>query len=274
MKERVLKDNYEKFCFLNSYSEMRLSDNLQIFEKYGFTFMDDDESTAFTGLYERKIKQEVDFSALTPENSFELFLMANYQITHIDEDVEWIDEIEFHYSEFCHRYNVIKQEIQAKTISTLYGLTMTLRKRKKLVFNDKLGAQNLIIDINDEEKPEPKGFRNCWNCCKRKSKEIYVIDPQLLEIHTTLLVDPKNSLEKYKDQIESVARKMIRFNGWFRAELAIVYVHLIIKTLFILPMILIVLLMEVNYSFYAFNMNDDNVITKFFFFYEMIFHFF
>ena len=264
LKERVLKDQYEKFCFLNNYSEMRLSDNVQIFETYGFTFIEDDESNAFTGLYERKIKQEIDISILTVDNSFEVFLGAYYEITHIDEDVEWMDEIEQNYSVFCVRYNLMKQEVKAKNISSLYGLTTTLRKRKKLVFNN-FRADSLTLNINDEKKEEKARFGNCWNLFKKQERSVFVIDPNQLDIQSTLIVDPDcnfDNYNKYKEvTCDGISDKMVFFNRWFRAELAIVYVHLIIKTLFILPMILIVLLMEINYAFYAYNLDDANIIT-------------
>lgn len=47
MKEKELKNLYEKFCFLNNFIEESLSDpnSVKILEKYGFTLVSDDNLT-------------------------------------------------------------------------------------------------------------------------------------------------------------------------------------------------------------------------------------
>ena len=101
----------------------------------------------------------------------------------------------------------------------------------------------------------------------KNEKSFYVIDTDQVDIHFALMVNPgmkfkKDDKSEQYLKTENVADKMIYFSAWFRAELAIVYVHLIIKSLFVLPIILIILLMEVSYSFYANNIDDDSLITK------------
>lgn len=46
IKEKELKNIYEKFCYLNHYTELKLSDEkvVKILENiYGYTFIDDNE---------------------------------------------------------------------------------------------------------------------------------------------------------------------------------------------------------------------------------------
>ena len=46
MKERVLKNYYEKFCFMNGLTEKQLSDaeNMKKFEIYGYELIDEEEN--------------------------------------------------------------------------------------------------------------------------------------------------------------------------------------------------------------------------------------
>lgn len=109
MKEKTLKNVYEKFCFLNNYKENPLSSesNIEKPNQYSFYLEDDnDESLAFTHLMEKSEKDEIDPKTLENTDSLEVFFQNFCQITANDLDFLYSDDLEQEYQRFCDHYKV------------------------------------------------------------------------------------------------------------------------------------------------------------------------
>ena len=97
MKEKYLKNYYEKFCFLNDLLELKLSnpENVIKFEKYGYTLKDDiTESITFRKIVRKKIQKIPSRHILLKSDSFDIFFKTFYNVTNIEEDFEWAGDMQ------------------------------------------------------------------------------------------------------------------------------------------------------------------------------------
>ena len=139
MKEKNLKNNYEKFCFLNGLIEKPLSDmeNIKKFEEYGYTLQDEEEVNckAFTKMSLKEDKNTLDRSMITNKDSLDIFIEFFVDVTNSETDYEYVDEFALKYYQFCDRFRLLKKEIRpdilTKNIKYKFGTTVI--ERKKLV---------------------------------------------------------------------------------------------------------------------------------------------
>ena len=100
MSEFVLKNYYEKFCFLNHYPEKKLSDYVHLFEGYGYTLEKDKKSLAFGKLIEKKNISVPARDELLTKNSLDAFFDIYYQRSSLESDSIFFDEFSQNYKEF------------------------------------------------------------------------------------------------------------------------------------------------------------------------------
>lgn len=109
IKEKELKNLYEKFCFLNHCMPQSLTDenNLQKLAVYGFMIVnDDDNASVFAKLSYKAEPSEPKSTQLNTKDTLALFIEMNYDVTGIPSDTEWVEDFEEKYASFCREYRL------------------------------------------------------------------------------------------------------------------------------------------------------------------------
>ena len=281
MKEKNLKNYYEKFCFLNGLTEKQLSDNENQtkFNDYGFDLVDetDNLSQAFTKMQIYEKEQELDFSSIANQDPLELFINTCIQSTNSDTDTEYIDEFIEKFNSFCDKYRLNRKEVRADLITTdiKYKFGLALIPRKKLV--RKIDTEALKKQQQEETTSEKAKvifmkiitFGKYAN--KKNIKANYLIDETQLKFHFDLLMDKNNGfLDETKNSEEDLIMKkrvidrMIYDNYWFNwvgKDVLLIFIQQLVTTCCIVPFFLLVLLEETSYSPYSI-INPDFLVTR------------
>ena len=162
MKEKDLKNYYEKFCFINGLIERQLSEeeNLKKFKEYGFDLVDDVENLSrcftFMQIDEKKIQDsKINIDSLgNYENSLDFFIDTFVTNTKSETDTEFLDDFIEKYENFCSKWRLAVILVRADKIvnNIKYKFGSTKLTRKKLV-------RNIMSQSNDDEEHMKKeGF--------------------------------------------------------------------------------------------------------------------
>jgi hypothetical protein len=138
IREKDLKNLYEKFCFLNHYTPLSLADPAQIQKLgvYGFKIVDDeDKAQVFAKLSSKKEVEDPAPSDLNTNSTIDLFIKINYDVTTINTDTEWTEDFEEKYLAFCQEYRLPVEYVRIDDLAVKYNLDVLLRPRKKVVKN-------------------------------------------------------------------------------------------------------------------------------------------
>ncbi|KRX01782.1 hypothetical protein PPERSA_00155 [Pseudocohnilembus persalinus] len=164
IKEKTLKDLYEKFCYLNHFVEVRLSDKKVIQylkQKYNYKFVPDHAANQlFLKIAKRRKIQLFSSEQLKQGNSLENFLKINYEITGRETDDVWVEQLHQEYTNFCAENRLVLQNFRAKDVQQKYKLELTTKSQLKLVMDKVLQEQE--TEENEENfnnKQEQKSFQ-------------------------------------------------------------------------------------------------------------------
>ena len=302
MKEKTLKNYYEKFCFLNGLTEKQLSDeaNMKKFNEYGFELIDDGENLikAFT-MMQINEKVVVDLSS-NFENSLELFIESCVKNTKSETDTEYVDEFNEKYEEFCTKYRLQKCEVRHDKLVTDIKYKFGLKKipRKKLVRKIIKNADDNFGNDFDKENKTKGFFSSLKNFLmkivtfgsyvdKKTLRNKFLIDEKQLNYHFDVILNSDKTemfedLEnKYMNDLKineqmvtkhSVINKMIYHSYWyywFSMDVLTILLHQFITALLVLPFLFLVLLHEITYSPFSV-IDPDYLITMFYLFISFI----
>ena len=285
MKERILKNNYEKFCFLNGLTEKQLSDseNLKKIEEYGYELIDEEEnlSKVFTKMQLLEEIPDLDPNTLNNEDSLEIFINNCVKTTNAETDTEYIDEFTEKFNLFCDKYRLPRKEIRpdemTSNIKYKFGLTILLRK--KLVRKIK----KEIDPTNKKDKPA-FSFYEFFKVLglkivtfgryvdKKSLQGKYLLDEDQLNYHFSILLKPedqhlyqdfdkkftdKDKNDKNKELIitrKEVINKMIYHSYWYYwivMDVVMIFIQQLVTAACIMPFFFLVLLQEITYSPYS-----------------------
>ena len=275
MKEKNLKYYYEKFCFMNQLTEKSLSDpeNIQKFEKYGYTLLDEEEKLCqvFTKMVLKEEGTISDIFQIAGKDSLDVFIENFVNVTNFETDFEYIDEFTEKYNNFCDKFRLVKKEIRpnllVNNIKYKFG-TMTI-DRKKLVKKKK--NENIM----KKTKFNLKYFLFkilTFGKYEDKNRMSFLIDEDQMKYHFDILIKPDdNSLfedleitkvsnqetEKSKEKKMmkyDVLNKMIYDDYWFNwlsKDIFMIVIQQVFTAICILPFFLLVILSEISYAPYS-----------------------
>ena len=289
MKEKDLKNNYEKFCFLNRLIEKPLSDkqNIKKFEEYGYTLEDEEEINcrAFTKMSLKDEQSALDRAMLTTKDSLDLFIEVFVDVTNSETDYEYVDEFAAKYYQFCDRYRLLKKEIRPDilTQNIKYKFGTTIIARKKLVKKQNLkGLEEGAENQKTVWKKLLFYFLKLitFGSYKEKTEMKFLIDEDQMKYHFNIMIKPDNpqnymifettakddnekSLEK-KTTADSVINKMIYHSYWYywvSMDMLMIFIQQFFTGACIMPFFFLVILQETSYA--PFSLVDPlHLITK------------
>lgn len=282
MRERTLKNYYEKFCFLNGLTEKQLSDpeNLKKFEVYGYELLEEDEalSKAFTKMQLLEEVPELDKASLTNQDSLELFISTCVKATNAETDNEFVDEFIEKFNLFCDKYRLTRKEVRPDLLinNIKYKFGLKIIPRKKLI--RKIIAEKISV------KSTPKFsfggyFKNLAlkivtfgrYIDKNSLQGKFLIDEGQLNYHFDILQNPKDSslfvnldLEKSNElkgkegeviiTKKEVINKMIYHSYWYywiMMDVVMIFIQQLVTAICIIPFFCLVLLQEITYAPYS-----------------------
>ena len=281
MKERVLKNYYEKFCFLNGLTEKGLSDseNMKKIEEYGYELIDEEEvlSKAFTKMQLLEDTVEIDKNSLDNMDSLDVFITNCVKTTNSETDTEFIDEFIEKFNVFCDKYRLKRKEVRIDELSNdiKYKFGITIITRKKLV--------RKTADLNElqskAEKPVSllEKFRfflmkivTFGRFIDKKSlRGKFLIDETMMNYHFDVILQPEDQklfedLEKKLDEKDKgnealitkkeVINKMIYHSYWYYwilMDVVMIFIQQLVTAMCIMPFFFLVLLQEITYSPYS-----------------------
>lgn len=276
MKEKDLKNNYEKFCFLNGLTEKPLSDkeNIKKFEEYGYTLQDEEEINcrAFTKMSLKDEQSTLDRAMLTNRDSLDLFIELYVDVTNSETDYEYVDEFTSKYYQFCDKFRLLKKEIRpdilTQNIKYKFGTTIIMRK--------KLVRKQDFKEIAEETQNQRTVWRKLliyflkmitFGSYKEKSEMKFLIDEEQMRYHFNIMIKPDNpmnytifetnakdenekSVEK-RNTAESVLNKMIYHSYWYywvSMDMLMIFIQQFFTASCIMPFFFLVLLQETSYA--------------------------
>jgi len=244
---------YEKFCFMNHLVEQRLTDkkNLRILRTYGFDIVSKDDimSDVFIRI---NIKSHDNILAQVPDgeemNSLKIFMEKNVEITSFEQDQVEVDYFIKLYYNFCDYNRLPKVIISPTLMKTEYGID------KKSV-----PQQFIMRRTHDEEDEEFKNPDRSFLAklmdigfafvARRRKERTYIIDIEKLNNHFALLSGRVDELNQ--DQLERATVDLILYKGWQIWDFLTVVFHMSISGVVTVPLILLVIIMECQYSPYS-----------------------
>lgn len=126
---------YEKFCFLNNFTERTISDQegQDMLGNYCFALQNDKQtSQVFTKLVTKSKSLTPTIEQLDQKGSIELFINCQYDITNLETDVEWYEDFEENYKEFCLKYRINEEPHTIDQLMNKYGFEKSMQYRKVL----------------------------------------------------------------------------------------------------------------------------------------------
>jgi len=288
MKEKVLKNYYEKFCFLNGLIEKQLSDseNKKKFNDYGFDLIDEEDTQckAFTKIQILDEEFPFNLNEVADMDPLEVFIQYNVKETNADTDTEFLDEFIEKFNYFCDKYRLPRKEVRPDILTTdiKYKFGLTLITRKKLV-------RNMDPEVFEKKAPKNEGFSTKVKLFimkvltfgryvdKESLKGSYLIDEEQLNYHFDIILNSENqkSLQEELDNRKitteqfnmkkEVIHKMIYqsyWHQWVIRDCCMILIQQLVTALCIVPYFLLILLQETAYSQYSI-VDPEYLITKY-----------
>ena len=260
MNEFYLKNLYEKFCFLNHYPERKLSDNLDIFESYGYTLAPDTNSLAFGKIIEKKHYQIPERDDILEKDSLEVFFNCFFESSNLEVDSIFFDEIQEEYKGFCEHFKIEAKTIDPEKFAHEHNLVPLKKERMKLVRKKdrRKSPKEIYLKI----------FHNLMNILfclvgknhKTREETNYMIDYDMIENQFSILESQKtqniqelalNPSSESDNESERAIKKMMFYPKWWAHEILFIIFHMIVTGALMLPFILLAILYEISYEPYS-----------------------
>jgi hypothetical protein len=257
-----VKAYYEKYCFLNHFVELKLTDptNERILKKKGFEIITEDNRKT-----EMLLKVELRFhDAILVESppdderdSLQIFFESMIKVTNFDDDQLSLEHIKRLYSKFCELNGMAPLMLSSSILGSRYNLksekvaTQVVRRKEKI---SELRGQNHVAElVSEDEKFKDKSKKHKKNKKKQvvKAKKIFVIDKTKLEDNFALVshqyenIDPK--------RLDGVLREYVLFKFWRFWDIVTVLLDMVWIGLVTVPTLLISIWNEASYAPYSLN---------------------